>query len=461
VDSLLADPEIAGLAERHPRALVVRAVRATVDAARAGGAAVPSGGWSAAVRARLHQLGAPSLVPVINATGVVLHTNLGRALLAPAALRAMAAVAQSYASVEYDLGRGARGSRHAICRDLLVELSGAEDALVVNNAAAGLLLALSALARDGEAIVSRGELVEIGGAFRVPDIMARSGARLVEVGTTNRTHLDDYAKAVTPKTRALLKVHRSNFRVTGFTAEVGAAELAQLARALKDSLPVASGAASLYDLGSGLMMDLSPWGLMGEPTVSEAAASGVDLVVFSGDKLLGGPQAGILIGAKPAIEACRSDPLARAVRADKYTLAALEATLGLYRDPERARREIPTLRMLTEDIGEIRRRGEGIIEDVKKESVGGKNVGGTAYAALIDGLSEVGGGSFPDTKLPTSLVQLQADKLTAEGLLERLRASTPPIIARIANDRVLLDPRTILPGQEEAVARGVAGALDG
>ncbi len=441
VDSLLADPEIAGLAERHPRALVVRAVRATVDAARAGGAAAPAGGWSAAVRARLHLLGAPSLVPVINATGVVLHTNLGRALLAPTALRAMAAVAQSYASVEYDLGRGARGSRHAICRDLLVELGGAEDALVVNNAAAGLLLALSSIARDGEAIVSRGELVEIGGAFRVPDIMARSGARLVEVGTTNRTHLDDYAKAVTPQTRVLLKVHRSNFRVTGFTAEVGAVELAQQAHA--------SGAASLYDLGSGLMMDLSPWGLTGEPTVREAAASGVDLVVFSGDKLLGGPQAGILIGAKRAIEACRSDPLARAVRADKYTLAALEATLGLYRDPERARREIPTLRMLTEEIGEIRRRGEAIIGDVP------------ASAALIDGLSEVGGGSFPDAKLPTWLVQLKPDKLTADDLLERLRTTTPPIIARITHDRVVLDPRTILPGQEEAVARAVAGALDG
>jgi L-seryl-tRNA(Ser) seleniumtransferase len=453
VDALLADPEIAGLAERHPRALVVRAVRATVDAARAGGAAVPSGGWSAAVRARLHQLGAPSLVPVINATGVVLHTNLGRALLAPAALRAMTAVAQSYASVEYDLGRGARGSRHAICRDLLVELSGAEDALVVNNAAAGLLLALSALARDGEAIVSRGELVEIGGAFRVPDIMARSGARLVEVGSTNRTHLDDYAKAVTPKTRALLKVHRSNFRVTGFTAEVGAVELAQQAHA--------SGAASLYDLGSGLMMDLSPWELVGEPTVRQAVASGVDLVVFSGDKLLGGPQAGILTGTKRAIEACRSDPLARAVRADKYTLAALEATLTLYRDPQEARREIPTLRMLTEDTSEIQRRGEALIESVRRKGVAGEDVGRKAYAKLIEGESEVGGGSFPETKLRTWLVELRTDTLTADDLVVRLRGAEPPVIARIQSSRVVLDPRTILPGQEEAVARAVAGALDG
>ncbi len=458
VDALLADPDIAGLAKRHPRALVLRAVRAAVDAARAGDATVPSGGWSVAVRARLHAIGAPSLVPVINATGVVLHTNLGRALLAPAALRAMAAMAQSYASVEYDLGRGARGSRHAICRDLLVELSGGEDALVVNNAAAGLLLALSALARDGEAIVSRGELVEIGGAFRVPDIMARSGARLVEVGTTNRTHLEDYATAVTPKTRALLKVHRSNFRVTGFTAEVSAVELAQQAHA--------AGAASLYDLGSGLMMDLSPWGLTGEPTVREAVASGVHLVVFSGDKLLGGPQAGILVGTKRAIDACRSDPLARAVRSDKYTLAALEATLGLYRDPERARREIPTLRMLTEDIEAIQQRGEALKEGVGKEGVGkegveGKGVGRKAYATLIEGESEVGGGSFPETKLRTWLVELRTDTLKADSLVERLREAEPPVVARIANDRVVLDPRTILPGQEEAVVRAIARAING
>ena len=457
VDALLADPGIAQLAGLHPRALVVRAVRATVDAARSAGGAAPSAGWPAAIRAQLDTLGAPSLVPVINATGVVLHTNLGRALLASAAVRAMTAVAESYASVEFDLGSGARGSRHAICRDLLVELTGAGDALVVNNAAAGLLLALSGIARDGEAIVSRGELVEIGGAFRVPDIMARSGARLVEVGTTNRTHPDDYTNAVTPRTRALLKVHRSNFRLSGFTAEVGAAELAQLSRS------VAGGAASLYDLGSGLLLDLSPWGLSGEPTVREAVATGVDLVVFSGDKLLGGPQAGILVGARSAIDACKSDPLARAVRADKYTLAALEATLALYRDPDTARREIPTLRMLTEDIVEIRRRGEVMLEaleGVRREDVGGKGVGKEAYAGLIEGFSEVGGGSFPETQLKTWLVQLRADKLTADGLAERLRGGAPPVIARIERDHVVLDARTILPGQEAAVAQAVAVALE-
>lgn len=443
VDALLADPRISVLGTRHPRGVLVRAVRAAVDAARSGGGAAPATGWADAVTEQLARVVTPSLVPVINATGVVLHTNLGRALLARASIEAMTRVAQSYASVEYDLGRGARGSRHAICRDLLVELTGAEDGLVVNNAAAGLVLALSALARDGEAIVSRGELVEIGGAFRVPDILARSGARLVEVGTTNRTHVDDYVKAMTPKTKALLKVHRSNFRVTGFTAEVDAAELAQLGHA--------GGAVSLYDLGSGLLLDLSPWGLTGEPLVRDAVASGVDLVVFSGDKLLGGPQAGIVVGGKRALDACRADPLARAVRADKYTLAALEATLALYRDPERARNEIPTLRMLTEDVATIKERGEALR----------KSVGKNASVELVAGFSEVGGGSFPEAKLPTWLIQLNADKLSADSLVERLRASDPPIIARIEDDRVVLDPRTILPDQVSVVAQGVVGALDG
>jgi L-seryl-tRNA(Ser) seleniumtransferase len=438
VDALIADPAIAALATGHPRALLLRAVRAAVEDARADGGTPPAAGWPAAVHAQLARLGAPSLVPVINATGVVLHTNLGRALLAPAAVAAMTAVARSYASLEYDLGRGTRGSRHAICRDLLIELTGAEDAVVVNNAASGLLLALSALARDGEAIVSRGELVEIGGAFRVPDIMARSGARLVEVGTTNRTHLDDYVKAITPGTRAVLKVHRSNFRLTGFTAEVAATDLAQLARA--------SGAASLYDLGSGLLLDLSAWGLTGEPTLREAVASGMDIVVASGDKLLGGPQAGIVVGKKAAIAACKSDPLARAVRADKFTLAALEATLALYRDPETARREIPTLRMLTTEDVELKRRAEALNNGVK---------GGD----IVEGYSEVGGGSFPETKLKTWLVRLTARP--PDRLIELLRSGDPPIIARIETGHVVLDPRTILPDQIETVARGVADALGG
>ncbi len=443
VDALLAEPDVAGLLARHPRALVARAVRDTVERARANGGAAPAEGWGAAVLARVHQLAAPSLTPVINATGVVLHTNLGRAPLAPAAIAAITRIAGGYSNLEYDVARGTRGSRHGLCRDLLLELTGAEDALVVNNAAGALLVALSALARDAEAVVSRGELVEIGGAFRIPDIMARSGARLVEVGTTNRTHQRDYEAAFTPDTRLLLKVHRSNFQVTGFTADVPAADLATLAHA--------RGAASLYDLGSGLLLDLTTWGLRGEPTVAEALASGVDAVAFSGDKLLGGPQAGILLGTRAVIDACRKDPLARAVRSDKLTLAALEATLVLYRDPERARLDIPVLRMLTEEVAHIRQRAQALQKGVGKE------------AEIIEGESEVGGGSFPGAKLKTWLVRLTpgTGHLTPDTLSARLRGSEPPVVARIADDRVVLDLRTIPADQMETVVRAARVALDG
>jgi len=420
IDAILANPGIASLLAEHPRALVVKAARAAVDAARVNGGAPPVDGWDAAVRAAVARLGVASLAPVINATGVVLHTNLGRAPLAPAAIAALTRVAQGYSALEYDLGRGTRGSRHAHCRDLLIELTGAADALVVNNAAGAVLLALSALARGGQAIVSRGELVEIGGSFRIPDIMARSGATLVEVGTTNRTHPNDYDRALTTDTRLLLKVHRSNFQVTGFTADVAVVELAELAHD--------RGIACVYDLGSGLLMDLSHWGLTGEPTVPEGVAAGADVVAFSGDKLLGGPQAGILVGSEAAIAACRADPIARTVRADKLTLAALEATLALYREPDIARKEIPVLRMLTESMDSIRNRAERL---------GGQ---------LIEGDSEVGGGSFPGAKLRTWLAGFPDERLA-----ERLRANDPPIIARVAGSRVLLDARTIFPEQVDTV----------
>ena len=425
IDALLAGPGVARLLAEHPRGLVVKAARETVDAARINGGAAPAEGWDAALQAAVERLAVPSLAPVINATGVVLHTNLGRAPLAGVAIAALTNVAKGYAALEYDLGRGTRGSRHAHCRDLLVELTGAADALVVNNAAGAVLLALSALARGGEAVVSRGELVEIGGSFRIPDIMARSGARLVEVGTTNRTHPHDYERALTADSRLLLKVHRSNFQVTGFTADVAVVELAELAYQRK--------LICLYDLGSGLLI-LSQWGLTGEPTVPEAVASGAGLIAFSGDKLLGGPQAGILVGTEQAIAACRADPIARAVRADKLTLAALEATLALYREPERARREIPVLRMLTEDLRTIKTRAQAL---------GGE---------LIEGDSEVGGGSFPGAKLRTWLAGFPDEQLA-----EKLRANDPPIIARVAGSRMLLDARTIFPEQVDTVVAALRG----
>ncbi|HTI06593.1 MAG TPA: L-seryl-tRNA(Sec) selenium transferase [Gemmatimonadales bacterium] len=426
IDALLAGPAVASLLRKHPRALIVKAARATVEAARSNGGAAPQEGWDAAVRSAVERLAVPSLAPVINATGVVLHTNLGRAPLADAAIKAMTAVAGGYAALEYDLESGTRGSRHAHCRDLLVELTGAQDAMVVNNAAGAVLLALSALGRGGEAIVSRGELVEIGGAFRIPDIMARSGAKLVEVGTTNRTHPRDYERALTPDSRLLLKVHKSNFQISGFTTDVALVELAELAHA--------RGISCIYDLGSGLLLNLSAWGLTGEPTVPEGVAAGADVVIFSGDKLLGGPQAGILVGTKAAIDACRTDPLARAVRADKLTLAALEATLAIYRDPERAVREIPVLYMLTENEEGIRARAQ---------LLGGQ---------LIEGDSEVGGGAFPGTKLRTWLAGFPD-----ESLAERLRGNDPPIIARVAGSRVLLDARTIFPEQVEIVIAALRG----
>ena len=437
IDALLAGSGVAALLAVHPRALVVKAARAAVEAARSNGGTAPPEGWDAAVRAGVERLALPSLAPVINATGVVLHTNLGRAPLAHAAIEAITRVASGYAALEYDLGSGTRGSRHAHCRDVLVELTGAEDAMVVNNAAGALLLALSATARGGDVVVSRGELVEIGGSFRIPDIMARSGATLVEVGTTNRTHPQDYERALNPGSRLLLKVHRSNFQVTGFTSDVAVVELAELAHA--------RGLQCVYDLGSGLMINLSEWGLSGEPTVPEAVAAGADVVAFSGDKLLGGPQAGILVGKTGAIAACRADPIARAVRADKLTLAGLEATLALYRDRAVAIREIPVLRMLTEPLSIIKERAEAILTGAEMRG----------EAQLVEGDSEVGGGSFPEAKLRTWLVGIRHP--APDTYVERLRSLAPPIIARVAGGRVLLDARTIFPEQVETVIAALRG----
>ena len=344
VNALLESDGVRGLLAGAPRALVTQAVRDAIDAARTESARAPAdpGAWTAAVRAALDARTRRSLRPVINATGVVLHTNLGRAPMPAAALDAIATAAAGYSNLEYDLAAGERGSRYAHCVSLLRELTGAEDALVVNNGAAALMLALNTFAEGKDALVSRGELVEIGGSFRVPDVMAKSGARLVEVGTTNRTHLEDYRRALGALAGAIVKVHRSNFAQEGFTAEVAVRDLLPLARG--------RGAALVHDLGSGLFLDLSPWGLSGEPVAAEAVRDGADVITMSGDKLLGGPQAGIILGGAEAVSRMRANPLTRALRVDKLTLAALEATLTLYREPERARREIPALAMLTETV---------------------------------------------------------------------------------------------------------------
>jgi L-seryl-tRNA(Ser) seleniumtransferase len=406
VDRLLQQPEVGALLRAAPRAAVVAAIRETLAAARTRRAGPPAD-WAAEIRERLAEHVRPGLRPALNATGVVLHTNLGRAPLAAAAIRAMSAIAAGYSNLELDLDSGTRGSRTDHCRELLRRVTGAEDGLVVNNAAGALLLALGALAAGRDVLVSRGELIEIGGSFRIPDIMARSGAHLREVGTTNRTHLEDYRQALDGQVGLILTVHRSNFEQRGFVASPDPAELAALAEAA--DLPY------LYDVGSGLLADLAPWGLASEPRVADALAAGAALVCFSGDKLLGGPQAGCLVGRKPLLARCRENPLARAVRADKLTLAGLEATLALYEDPEAARREIPVLRMLILQGDELASRAARLAAQLPPE----------LGPELRPGESAVGGGAFAGATLPTTVVALNAGPLGPDGLALRLRLGDP------------------------------------
>ncbi len=439
VDRLLLEPEILELMRTAPRVAVVDAVRESLAAARTRRAGPPES-WGADVRERLAQRSRPSLRPVLNATGVVLHTNLGRAPLAPGAAAAMAELGGGYSNLELDLDTGARGSRSDHCRTSLRAVTGAEDALAVNNAAAALLRALGALAAGREVLISRGELIEIGGSFRIPDILEQSGARLREVGTTNRTHLDDYRRALDPQVAAVLTVHRSNFEQRGFVATPEPADIAALAH--EAGLPY------LVDVGSGLVVDLEPWGLRGEPRVQDALAANADLVLFSGDKLLGGPQAGCLVGRAGRVARCRRHPVARAVRADKMTLAGLEATLALYRDPAQAVLAIPVLRMLTLDAQELGRRAERLAALCPAP----------LRASLESGESAVGGGSFPGASLPTTLVALDAGPLGPDGLALRLRVGEPSVITRVAAGRVVLDPRTLPEGSFPAVAAALVEA---
>ena len=440
VDRLLLEPEIRELLRTAPRLAVVDAVRESLAAARTRRAGPPES-WAADVRERLADRVRPSLRPVLNATGVVLHTNLGRAPLAQAALAAMAEVGAGYSNLEFDLDTGTRGSRSDHCRSPLRAATGAEDALAVNNAAGALLLALGALAAGREVLISRGELIEIGGSFRIPDILERSGARLHEVGTTNRTHLDDYRKALSPDVAAVLTVHRSNFEQRGFTATPDPAEIAAVAH--QAGLPY------LVDVGSGLLLDLEPGGLRGEPRVQDALAADADLVLFSGDKLLGGPQAGCIVGRREVVGRCRQHPIARAVRADKMTLAGLEATLALYRDPAESVQAIPVLRMLTLDSDELERRAARLAALCPA----------VLGASILPGESAVGGGSFPGAVLPTTLVAVDAGALGADGLALRLRVGEPAVVARVAGGKVLLDPRTLPEDGFPALAAALVEAL--
>jgi len=387
----------------------------------------------------------PRFRRVVNATGVVVHTNLGRSLLHDSAVAAVEQACRWYSNLEFDLATGTRGSRYSHVEALLCNLTGAEAALVVNNNAAAVLLILDSLAKGREVIVSRGQLVEIGGSFRVPEVMAKSGAILREVGATNRTHLRDYEAAIGPDTAALMKVHTSNFRMVGFTKEVPLAELAELGR--RHKLPV------IDDLGGGNLFDFARVGLPGEPTVQKTVGDGADVVSFSGDKALGGPQAGIIVGKREYIDIIRKNPLNRALRIDKMTLAALEATLRLYLDADLARREVPTLAMICAPAGELKAKAGKLARLLRK------SVGSMYGVELKAGASRVGGGTFPERDLPTTLVCLSPlFGLNLEGLRTRLLATDPPVVGRVEEDRFCLDVRTLRDTEFQLVARALAQA---
>ncbi len=447
VDEALKHPRIAAALREYPRQLVLDAIRDVVDGARARILSsedyeVDTEELLGLALTRVELKSRRSLRRVINATGVIVHTNLGRSLLSEAAAAAVAEVASGYSTLEYDVESGDRGSRHVHCEELICKLTGAEAALAVNNNAAAVMLGISALARGGEAIVSRGQLVEIGGSFRIPDIMAESGSKMVEVGTTNKTHLKDYENALTADTKLLLKVHSSNFRVVGFTEEVNLADLVDLGA--RHGVPV------FEDQGSGVLVDLRKWGLPYEPTVSESLAAGASLVSCSGDKLLGGPQAGILVGRADVIRKLKQHPMARALRLDKMTLAALEVTLRAYLDPERVVREIPTLRMLTMPAEEVRARAEALASKVRDAC-------NEAYeVAVVDDVARAGGGALPMADIPTVVVRVTPRNGSEEDLQRKLRLGDPCIVVRINEGAVCIDPRTLQDGEDDIVASAVA-----
>ncbi|MCY3900174.1 MAG: L-seryl-tRNA(Sec) selenium transferase [Caldilineaceae bacterium] len=474
VDKLLSVPEIAALAAEYGNGPVTAAARAELDAARAAidnGQPAPSGGeWKERITDSVLAGSASSLQPVINATGVIIHTNLGRTPLSDAAQEAVVRLAKGYSTLEYDLEAGQRGSRHTHPARLLCELTGAEDALVVNNNAAAVFLALSALCVGREVIVSRGELVEIGGGFRIPDVLRQSGATLVEVGTTNRTHPHDFAGAIGPRTAALMRIHASNFKQVGFVMKPELTKLVEIARGQgsasgRDAAETADAAVEsapagcvqsrmpgdrllvIDDLGSGTLLDTAQFGMAPEPMVQSSVQAGADIITFSGDKLLGGPQAGLIVGKAEQIAKLRSHPLARALRVDKMTLAALDATLQSYRRG-RAPAEIPVWRMIAQSEDEVQQRARRFQCQLAEANI---------EAELIPGKSTVGGGSLPGETLRTALLAFTIPQ--PDGAAAALRRAEPPVICRIRNDRLLVDLRTVLPEQEQALLTSLSSRL--
>ncbi len=451
VDEILKSGEGMKWLETYPRRYVLNAIRHALDARRreildglATGLSVEL--MAAEIRRNIEKLSSYSLIPLVNATGVVIHTNLGRSVLSEKALENIRRVSGSYSNLEYDIDMGKRGKRYTHIKRVLREVTGAEDALIVNNNAAAVLLCLNAMSRGREVIVSRGELVEIGGSFRMPDVMAASGAILHEVGTTNKTHLFDYERAINENTSLILKIHKSNFRIIGFTDEVSIEELVKLGE--RHHIPV------MFDLGSGCLIDLNPFGIHNEPSVKEFVKAGVDITTFSGDKLLGGPQGGVIVGKREYIEKIQKNPITRAVRIDKLTLAGFEATLMEYIDEEKAVETIPTLKMLLQKPGELKKRANVIARRLRKEIP-------DAEIRVVADTSRAGGGSLPETDLPTYTVSLRTDKLPVNELEERLRKNNPPIIARIKEDSLIIDARTVREKDIDILARGMRTVLSG
>ncbi len=452
IDRLLGATALQDLAAACPHVLLREAAQQAVAEVRQAlldeNAPAPDCGVDAVAgrAAELASIAArPSLRRVINVTGTLLHTNLGRAPLCAAALQAINQVARGYSNLEYDLDAGQRGKRFSHVEQLICRLTGAEAAHVVNNNAGAVLLALAALAGGRKALVSRGELIEIGGSFRIPDIMAAGGTRMVEVGTTNKTHLDDYRRAIDSETALILKVHTSNYRILGFTEAVSGAELADLAH--EHQLPV------LEDLGSGLLLDLTPFGLPREPTVRETLAHGIDLVTFSGDKLLGGPQAGLIVGRRELIDNLRKHPMARALRIDKLTLAALEATLQLYLEPEQAFEQVPTLRMLSTPIETLQARCDQLLARFQPA------IGDLADLATLPSTAPVGGGALPLAEMAGWVIACQPRKLSLNRLTQNLRKADIPVIGRVQDGQLLIDPRTLADDEENLLLQSLKDAL--
>ncbi len=455
VDNILSIPDTKKLLEKFPRNIVVEAIRTVLEELRQSiseakeeeleSITIDSENLIPIISKLVEKIMTPSLRKVINATGVIIHTNLGRAPLSEQALNSLSKISEGYSNLEYDLIKGERGDRQMHVKALLTTLTNAEDAMVVNNNAAAVLLALNSIAKDNEVIISRGQLVEIGGSFRIPDVISSSGAIIREVGTTNKTRLSDYQKAITDETATILRVHTSNYRIVGFAEQVSLSDLVKLGH--QYDIPI------MDDLGSGVLLELGVEGFEDEPTVKSSVEAGADVITFSGDKLLGGPQAGIILGKSELVEKMRTNPLARVLRVDKMILVALETTLRLYLNPKMARSQIPVIKMITCPIGKVARMSRSIEGRLKEE------LGNKCDIDIKKDYSKVGGGALPLLDLETRVVTLSPNTISSDKLALKLRSLSVPIIVRIDKDMLIIDPRTLLPGEDEIVVNSVKEAI--